>query len=62
VKGAFWDTISGSFFSPNGSGTGYNQPDGFGLVDALNSVEAIVQSPAASPSSPLANNPPKDFA
>jgi hypothetical protein len=58
VKGTVGDIISGTFFSPNGPGTGYNQPDGFGLVDALNSVEAILQGPAASPSAPLANHPP----
>jgi hypothetical protein len=28
------------------------------LVDALDSVEAILQSPAISPSTPLAKNPP----
>jgi hypothetical protein len=58
VKGTVGDIISGSFFSFNGPGTGYNQPDGFGVVDAVNSVEAILQNPAASPSTPLANNPP----
>jgi len=58
AKGSFGDIISGSFFSPNGSGTGYNQPDGFGIVDALNSIEVILQSPPSSPSTPLANNPP----
>jgi hypothetical protein len=45
VKGTARDIIFGSFFSPNGPGTGYNQPDGFGVVDAVNSVEAILQSP-----------------
>ena len=58
VKGTAADAISGNFFSPNGPGTGYNQPDGFGLVDALNSVEAILQSLPASSSVPLANRPP----
>ncbi|MBV8353129.1 MAG: hypothetical protein JOZ21_12730 [Verrucomicrobia bacterium] len=58
VKGSVADTISASFFSFNGLGTGYNQPDGFGLVDALNSVESILESPATSPSTPLAKNPP----
>src|SRR6202043_1825236 len=58
VKGTVGDIISGSFFSFNGPGTGYNQPDGFGVVDAVKSVEAILQNPATSPSTPLANNPP----
>jgi hypothetical protein len=58
VKGTAGDTITGSFLSPNGPGTGYNQPDGFGLVDALNSVEAILQSPPASQSTPLTDHPP----
>jgi hypothetical protein len=58
VKGVAKGSISGSFLSPNGLGTGYNQPDGFGLVDAVNSVEVILQSPAAAGSSPLAKNPP----
>jgi hypothetical protein len=58
VKGTAGDVISGNFFSPNGPGTGYNQPDGFGLVDALNSVQAILQTPPASSSTPLANRPP----
>ncbi|MBV8140863.1 MAG: hypothetical protein JOZ60_02320, partial [Verrucomicrobia bacterium] len=58
VKGAAVDTISGAFLSPIGIGTGYNQPDGFGIVDALNSVEAILQSSPASQSHPLAEHTP----
>ena len=57
VKGAVGDLISSSFLSPTGSRTGYNQADGFGLVDALNSVEYILQILAAPPSPPLAENP-----
>jgi hypothetical protein len=57
VKGVVKGSISGSFLSPIGLGTGYNQPDGFGVVDAVNAVEAILQSPAPAASSPLAKNP-----
>jgi hypothetical protein len=58
VKGPVKGPISGSFTSPNGLGTGYNQPDGFGIIDAVDSVEAILQSPAVISSSAQAKNPP----
>jgi hypothetical protein len=57
VAGSQRDVITGTFASPNGLGTGYNQDDGFGVVDALDAVEAVLQTPSKSAPAPLTENP-----